>query len=247
MYKLLFNEISGCKLWWSWIQMPAFVIFLGNNSRFQFLSFPARFCCFLTFPISSFPSLCLCQMKWMSLLPLPPYAFCPIFYTLIWGSNALSHTLYSYPFLSLFVFTIRPACIISFHWELHRWIDDLLQMFTRHSVCYISSLRKTCEATWWKHLPLWNLKYRNKGSWSIIMAAYIFPDLHEILTKLDCDFKKCRLSLFYNMRKAFHRFKSKHYVSIAIISRERGVAIVAIISFCSSTKGHHLHWKQFIL
>lgn len=111
--------------------VTAFVIFIDNNSRFQFLSSPTLLFCFLTFPVPSSPSLghALCQMKLISLFlqPLPPQACWLVFYPLC-TLQPTTHPPFL-PFQSLFVLTIKPACITSCHWEVHRWIDDLLQRF----------------------------------------------------------------------------------------------------------------------
>lgn len=103
--------------------ITAFVLFLEDNSRFQFLACSMLLYCFLTFPILSSPSCGSPRKTNQSLSPFFPTI------------GLLPCLLFIYPlflpFQSLFVFTIRPASCTSFHWELHCWIHALLQRFSK--------------------------------------------------------------------------------------------------------------------
>lgn len=141
--------------------ITAFVLFLEDNSRFQFLACSMLLYCFLTFPILSSPSCGSPRKTNQSLSPFFPTI------------GLMPCLLFIYPlflpFQSLFVFTIRPAPCTSFHWELHCWIHALLQRFSKtyYILYFIREKNTVCSRK------------------ALLWLSEICLDFHEILTTPD--------------------------------------------------------------
>lgn len=204
------------------------------------------FHCFLSFlQFHPFPVCVPCQMKLFSLhlQALPPQAFYLCFiYTLNWGTNALQPNTLPYP---LFLPFSIPIClnsqtslysITSFHWELHCWIDDLFQRSPRQSISCVLCVRngeKICVQIRWNNESIFHCRVLNPGTkvynpslWLNTYSSIYMKFWGELilLKKMQCFW-----NVFYNMTGAFYRFKSKHSVSITIITSEKGAAIVFVI------------------